>query len=219
MLVNPKNSNIMTIALKLGILQNSDGSPVSPLTSTKTVRYKNKILDDVIVKIESDLSRIIGDGATTIPELKNLLDQLNKQKVSKTGDTMTGNLSVPELSATQIKEGNVTLSDKYAAKSHNHNTSYYTKTEMNNKFNNYYTKTDISNFFGTAIKTGSSTFAGSSRARTIAHGLGKVPSFACAFPSVNASGNLGEVWITSDSTNIYVYNSGSATSSFKWIAT
>lgn len=65
---------------------------------------------------------------------------------------------------------------------------------------------------------GSSTFAGNSVARTIAHGLGRTPVYASACPKANPGGNLGEVWVTYDATNINVYNSGSATTAFNWIA-
>ena len=67
-------------------------------------------------------------------------------------------------------------------------------------------------------KTGSSTFAGSSTAKTIAHGLGRTPTFVGISPNANPSGYLGEVWYTADATNINVYNSGSAVTAFTWFA-
>lgn len=65
---------------------------------------------------------------------------------------------------------------------------------------------------------GSSTFAGSLTARTIAHGLGVAPSFVSITPSQNSNGYLGEVFYTADATNIYVYNGGTAITAFTWFA-
>lgn len=64
--------------------------------------------------------------------------------------------------------------------------------------------------------SGSSTFAGNKTARTIAHGLGRIPVYVGVTPSADPAGNLGEHWATCDATNIYVYNSGSGTTAFKW---
>jgi len=66
------------------------------------------------------------------------------------------------------------------------------------------------------VRSGESTFAGNSVAKTIAHGLGRVPEFITITPSANPSGYLGEVWVTMDSSNINVYNSGSAVTAFIW---
>jgi hypothetical protein len=71
---------------------------------------------------------------------------------------------------------------------------------------------------GSAIGTGSNTFAGSGGEKTIAHGLGSSPSAVSVTPTANPSGNLGEVWCRKDATNIYVGNSGSAVTAFDWIA-
>lgn len=75
------------------------------------------------------------------------------------------------------------------------------------------------NRFDTSIgvKTGSSTFAGNSTARTIGHGIGRTPAFVGVTPSANPNGYLGEVWYTADATNIYIYNSGSAVTAFNWM--
>ena len=66
--------------------------------------------------------------------------------------------------------------------------------------------------------SGSSTFLGNSTVRTIAHSLGRIPTFVGITPSANPGGYLGEVWYTADGTNINVYNSGSATTAFTWFA-
>jgi hypothetical protein len=68
----------------------------------------------------------------------------------------------------------------------------------------------------TAGLKGSSTFVGNSSARTIAHGFTGTPNFCAITPSADPAGYLGEVWYTADATNIYVYNSGSAVTAFKW---
>lgn len=70
----------------------------------------------------------------------------------------------------------------------------------------------------TGVARGSSTFMGDSTVRTIAHGLGFVPSFVYIMQSQNPAGYLGETWYTTDNTNLYIYNTGSATTSFVWMA-
>lgn len=68
---------------------------------------------------------------------------------------------------------------------------------------------------GTLI-TGASTFVGNGSERTIAHGLGSIPTFVSATPTANTGGNLGEIWIRKDATNIYVGNTGDYVGSFDW---
>lgn len=68
------------------------------------------------------------------------------------------------------------------------------------------------------VARGSSTFMGNSTVRTIAHGLGFVPSFVYIMQSENPAGYLGETWYTTDITNLYIYNTGSATTAFVWMA-
>ena len=68
------------------------------------------------------------------------------------------------------------------------------------------------------VKGGSSTFAGNSSSRSIAHGLGVTPSAVTVTPSSNTAGYVGEIWVIKNDTYIYVYNSGSSTASFDWIA-
>lgn len=67
-----------------------------------------------------------------------------------------------------------------------------------------------------AGNSGASTFAGNKAARTIAHGLGRIPVYVGVTPSADPGGNLGEYWSTCDATNIYVYNSGSGVTGFRW---
>lgn len=76
----------------------------------------------------------------------------------------------------------------------------------------------VSIFSKTKKGRGSSSFAGNSNARTIAHGLGVTPSVVNVTPTANPGGYLGEVWVTKNATNIYVYNTGTATTAFDWIA-
>ena len=68
------------------------------------------------------------------------------------------------------------------------------------------------------IATGTSNFAGSGNSTTIAHGLDGTPTFVSITPSQDKEGTLGEFWVNKDSTNIIVYNTGSATTSFMWLA-
>lgn len=68
---------------------------------------------------------------------------------------------------------------------------------------------------GTSLM-GSSTFVGFGNERTIAHGLGETPSYVSATPTANTGGNLGEVWIRKDATNIYVGNTGDYVGAFDW---
>lgn len=70
----------------------------------------------------------------------------------------------------------------------------------------------------TKIATGSSSFLGNNSERTIAHGLGSVPSFADVVPIAATNGYLGEYWVRKDATNIYVGNTGSSTVAFSWKA-
>lgn len=197
---------LQSITLIPGIAKAGDGTPFSPVTSTKTIYTPENICLDTIVKdVENKIENIVNggqEGQLSIKELGELLIQLNEDKVNRSGDTITGSLTVNQ----DIIEAGTKLSEKYSGIGHNHNTEYYTKTEINNKF-------------GSNSKTGSGNMAGSSRGILIPHGLGRVPSFAAAFPTAATSGNLGEVWITMDATNITVYNSGSYTSTFTWFAT
>ena len=68
------------------------------------------------------------------------------------------------------------------------------------------------------VSRGVSNFAGSGQEVTIPHGLSAKPTSAYAFPTVNPSGYLGEVWIRMDATNLYVGNSGSFTGAMCWTA-
>ena len=68
------------------------------------------------------------------------------------------------------------------------------------------------------VSRGVSNFAGSGQEVTIPHGLSAKPTSAYAFPTVNPSGYLGEVWIRMDATNLYVGNSGSFTGAMSWTA-
>ena len=72
--------------------------------------------------------------------------------------------------------------------------------------------------WSTPYTMGTSTFAGSSTARTIAHDLGVIPTVVMITPSANPGGFLGEVWYTADATNISVFNSGTAVTGFAWVA-
>jgi hypothetical protein len=65
---------------------------------------------------------------------------------------------------------------------------------------------------------GVSVFAGEGSTKTIPHGLGVAPSVVMITPNGNPGGLLGEYWYTADATNIYVYNSGTATTGFAWLA-
>lgn len=78
-----------------------------------------------------------------------------------------------------------------------------------------YTIRDINN---TKISTGSSTFAANGTEKTIAHGLGGIPTFANIVPIAATDGYLGEYWVRKDATNIYVGNTGSSTVAFSWKA-
>lgn len=73
-------------------------------------------------------------------------------------------------------------------------------------------------FSKTKKGSGTSTFAGNGTARSIAHGLGTTPTVVTVTPTADTDGYLGTVWVTKDATYIYVYNSGSATTSFSWLA-
>ena len=68
------------------------------------------------------------------------------------------------------------------------------------------------------INGGTSSFAGNSATRTIAHGLGTTPKTAVAVANEDTNGYLGEVWVDFDSTYIYVGNTGSFTGGMNWIA-
>ncbi len=68
------------------------------------------------------------------------------------------------------------------------------------------------------IVHGSSSFVGSGSEVTIAHGLGVIPSNVYAVATADTSGNLGDVWVRKDATNIYVGNSGTFTGTFDWFA-
>lgn len=88
-----------------------------------------------------------------------------------------------------------------------------TQTGNSGKF---LTTDGTSSSWSTTGKTGTGTFAGSGGETTVAHGLGSSPSYAQAVPTSDPNGYLGETWVRSDATNIYVGNSGSHTGSFSW---
>lgn len=69
-----------------------------------------------------------------------------------------------------------------------------------------------------SIACGTNNFSGNSSATVIPHGFGVTPSAVTVTPAEDPSGNLGDVWVTKDATNIRVYNSGIAITSFNWIA-
>lgn len=73
-------------------------------------------------------------------------------------------------------------------------------------------------YSGQQLSFGSANFTGNSNYTSIAHNLGNTPSFVIATPTSNPDGYLGEIWVTKDATNIYVYNSGSHTGTFDWYA-
>lgn len=134
-----------TLQMVPGICKTSNGTPFSPLTSTKTIKHNgNQVLETVLDGIKGDINGIIGGGGggISLPALQELISQLQREKVAKAGDTMTGNLTTPNLYATNVHEGNVLLSNKYAPKVHSHGDLYYTETEINNILANYYTKTE-----------------------------------------------------------------------------
>lgn len=66
------------------------------------------------------------------------------------------------------------------------------------------------------VVVGSSTFAGLGAEVTIPHGLDSTPNFANVVAISNPAGDLGEVWVRKDATNIYVGNSGAHTGSFSY---
>lgn len=69
-----------------------------------------------------------------------------------------------------------------------------------------------------SMKSGTGAFTGNGSTTTVAHGLGANPTAVHVTAAAGASGNLGEVWATKDSTNIYVGNTGSFTGNFYWTA-
>ena len=77
----------------------------------------------------------------------------------------------------------------------------------------------------TKTRSGSSNFVGyAGNRRVIAHGLKNdagvaiPPDHVSITPTSNANGTLGEYYATWDATNIYVYNTGSWTGPFSWMA-
>jgi hypothetical protein len=74
------------------------------------------------------------------------------------------------------------------------------------------------------IKTGSNVFKGNNASQKIAHGLTDIngnpmrPRFVGVTPSADPSGYLGEIWYTADTQYIEVRNSGTATTTFTWMA-
>jgi hypothetical protein len=78
---------------------------------------------------------------------------------------------------------------------------------------------DISSvgFVKSRTNGGISNFAGNSTEAVISHAMKVTPRAASAFPTSNANGTLGEVWIRIDSTNIYVGNTGEYTGGMTWM--
>ena len=129
-----------------------------------------------------------------------------------------------------------------ATTSHTHDDRYYTENEVNallnakaNTSHGYHIPTPggmpsngaflakdnswmtiTPNYAGFVF--GTSNFAGNSTAKVITHGLGKIPNGVLITPYTSPGGNLGEVWYDMTITNISVYNSGSATTKFTWLA-
>jgi hypothetical protein len=67
------------------------------------------------------------------------------------------------------------------------------------------------------VTGGTSNFLGNGAEVTIAHGLGAVPKTVSVVPTANPNGYMGEMWVRSDATNIYVGNSGTFTGAFMWL--
>lgn len=63
---------------------------------------------------------------------------------------------------------------------------------------------------------GLGNFRGDGQETTIAHGLRETPIGISVFPTANPQGYLGEVWVRSDSRNIYVGNTGSYRGQFRY---
>lgn len=76
----------------------------------------------------------------------------------------------------------------------------------------------VDNLAQSKLSKGKSSFAGNGVAKTIAHGLASTPTAVLITTNENPKGYLGEVWYTADATNLSVFNSGSATTAFTWVA-
>lgn len=67
------------------------------------------------------------------------------------------------------------------------------------------------------VVSGVSSFLGNSNTVTIPHGLGKKPFFFTAHPIQKTGALVGEIYLNSDEKNIYILNTGSGKSNFKYM--
>lgn len=169
-----------------------------------------------------------------------ILDQALRELQEKAGEIKTVNNQSPDVN------GNITIDTatawedinnkpiKFPPSSHAHSIGDVTdlQTTLNNKAN----ATDLETHTGNTmahitaaerttwnnkptVQTGSSTFAGNNSYRQINHTLGSTPSHVSVTPTQqNPNGYLGEVWVYVYSTYFRVYNSGSNTGNFTWMA-
>jgi hypothetical protein len=68
------------------------------------------------------------------------------------------------------------------------------------------------------IHTGETRFYGNCVELKIPHKCEKLPDFVYIIPTENPENNLGEFYFKYDDTYIYVYNTGDATTKFRWFA-
>lgn len=66
------------------------------------------------------------------------------------------------------------------------------------------------------VAFGYGNFSGNGSETAIIHGLGTTPIGIAVSPTANPNGYLGETWVRSDATKIYVGNTGSYTGQFRF---
>lgn len=133
-------------------------------------------------------------------------------------DTALNNISI-EVESKETPAGSQSKADTAQA-----NANSYTDTQVGNiagvgrTIETVKQNSDNIIMIKNSTKKGISSFVGNGNEITIAHGLGEAPNAVYITPRENPNGYLGEFWVRSDVTNIYVGNSGSFTGQFIWVA-
>lgn len=242
--LNKDQTGVPSVGLFSGLEVNRGSQPKAQILFRES---SDEFIIGLVGSLQALATRQDTIADTTIPFWNNVAKRYDASTVTVSGSALTGSLSGNADSATILKTTRaITLSgDVSGTANFNGSAAAAISTTVdatNLATINKIVKRDANADFSARIITanlvgnadsasvvpwagitgrplfGSNTFGGNSNARTIAHGLARIPTYVGITPSVTPAGYLGEIWYTCDISAIYVYNSGSATTSFTWMA-